>query len=164
MIKFIPALLLIHVCSLPVGAAHAADASDGAVRIAAISALNPTPLQKTLTRAVATDLESREASLGAPEAYLRSIQLQNQQQLTTSADSDETQAVAVVATPLLPEERSDTHLSPTGIGSLYWAARHPTQAWRVLLPIQSGDGSGASANVRASCVVFPQPPNDAATC
>lgn len=27
----------------------------------------------------------------------------------------------------------------TGIGSLYWAARHPRQAWRVVLPIHSGE-------------------------
>jgi hypothetical protein len=25
-------------------------------------------------------------------------------------------------------------VSPTGLGSLYWAAQHPTQAWRILLP------------------------------
>jgi hypothetical protein len=25
---------------------------------------------------------------------------------------------------------------PAGIGSLYWAVRHPTQAWRIVLPIQ----------------------------
>lgn len=27
----------------------------------------------------------------------------------------------------------------TGIGSLYWAVRHPRQAWRVVLPIASGE-------------------------
>lgn len=27
----------------------------------------------------------------------------------------------------------------TGIGSLYWAARHPRQAWKVVLPIHSGE-------------------------
>jgi hypothetical protein len=36
---------------------------------------------------------------------------------------------------LLPEENSDTQVPPAGIGSLYWAARHPSQAWRVVLPV-----------------------------
>lgn len=31
------------------------------------------------------------------------------------------------------------HLRSTGVGSLYWAARHPSQAWRVVLPIRSGE-------------------------
>jgi hypothetical protein len=30
-------------------------------------------------------------------------------------------------------------VSNTGIGSLYWAARHASQAWRVLLPLRSGE-------------------------
>jgi len=41
---------------------------------------------------------------------------------------------ADAAAPLLLEEEPDTHRSVAGIASLYWAARHPTQAWRVFLP------------------------------
>lgn len=83
-----------------------------------------------------------------------------QQRSSTLVDLDLT-GVAVVATPLSSEEQSGTHLSADGIGSLYWAARHPPQAWRVLLPIFSGDSSGASANVRPSCVAFPEPTEEA---
>ena len=37
------------------------------------------------------------------------------------------------------------HVSNAGIGSLYWAARHPSEAWRVLLPVQAGDEPGDDA-------------------
>lgn len=52
---------------------------------------------------------------------------------------------AIATVHFLPEEPSNTRFSRTGLGSLYWAARHPAQAWRVLLPIQ--DGSVARADV-----------------
>ena len=32
-------------------------------------------------------------------------------------------------------ESAGTELSEPGLGALYWAAQHPRQAWRVLLPI-----------------------------
>lgn len=34
-------------------------------------------------------------------------------------------------------DASARHPSESGLGALYWAAHHPRQAWRVLLPIQS---------------------------
>ncbi len=68
-------------------------------------------------------------------------------------DSDETESVAVVTAPVLPDEdESNSHLSLAGLGSLYWAAVHPTQAWRVLLPIQPG--TVGYADTRARCLVF----------
>jgi hypothetical protein len=79
-------------------------------------------------------------------------------------NADEMRGVAVVAAPLYSEETPPAHLSGSGFGSLYWAAQHADQAWRVLFPIQSGDASGASANIRTSCVVFPGSPNDEAPC
>ena len=67
---------------------------------------------------------------------LRSLGLQTPQQAGASADSDEAEAVTVAATPLLAVARPDTQPQLTGIASLLWAARHPAQAWRVLLPIR----------------------------
>jgi hypothetical protein len=66
------------------------------------------------------------------------------------AASDDTQSETVVTTPLVSEE-TPTHLSLAGLGSLYWAARRPAQAWRVLLPIQP-DGV-AYADIRAKCII-----------
>jgi len=93
-------------------------------------------------RAVAAVPPRRTLDLWSPD--LRSLHIQNLQQVVTFADSDEAEAVTIAAAPLLLEEEPDTHLSGAGIASLYWAARHPTQAWRVFFPIQL-DGYHASA-------------------
>jgi hypothetical protein len=58
------------------------------------------------------------------------------QQSVTSSDSDDAEAVTIAAAPLTLEQQPDAQPSLGGIASLYWAARHPTQAWRVFLPIQ----------------------------
>jgi len=141
--KFIPIPLLMTVWSLPVAVAYPADASDNTVRIAAILALEPAVAPKTRTRDVATVPPRRALDLRPPD--LRSLHVQNLQQVATSADSDDAVVVAIVAAQLLPEN-SGMRLFATGLGSLYWAARHPTQAWRVLLPILPDTGSDASAD------------------
>jgi hypothetical protein len=53
----------------------------------------------------------------------------------TPIDAENT-ALVIVGAPQLPEMHSDIRVPQTGIGSLYWALRHPTQAWRILLPEQ----------------------------
>jgi len=53
----------------------------------------------------------------------------------------------------LGKESSDWHLSRVGVGSLYWAARHPKHAWRVLLPVQSDDRSQVTADLKTICTV-----------
>jgi len=59
----------------------------------------------------------------------------------------DTQSVVFVTAPSLPEKTRSTHLAAAGLGSLYWAARHPAQAWRVVLPVQPG--TVAYAEIRA---------------
>jgi hypothetical protein len=119
--------------SLHVTVGYAADALDAPKGIAA---------PKTPTRARATVLPRTNLDLRPPD--LRSLHLQNLHQVVTSADSDEAEAVTIAAAPLLLEETPQTDPSVSGIASLYWAALHPTQAWRVFLPIQL-DGYDASA-------------------
>jgi hypothetical protein len=126
--KFIPALLRIALSSLHVAVGSPADALDD-------------PPRRTL-------------DLRAPD--LRSLHVQNLQQVVTSADSEEAEAVTIAAAPLLLEEEPDTHPSVAGIASLYWAARHPTQAWRVFLPVQL-DGHDAPARTQAGPVACPSP-------
>jgi hypothetical protein len=58
---------------------------------------------------------------------------------------DDMQSVAIATVHFPPDERSDTRCPRTGLGSLYWATRHPAQAWRVLLPIQDGHVTPADA-------------------
>lgn len=76
---------------------------------------------------------------------------------------DETEAVTIAGAPLLPEQKADTHPSPGGIASLYWAARHPTQAWRVFLPIQL-DGKDTAADIRATCSAIATVPSGGLAC
>ena len=52
---------------------------------------------------------------------------------------DQAEAVSVAAAPLSAVAMPDTQPQPTGMASLVWAARHPTQAWRVFLPIPSDE-------------------------
>jgi hypothetical protein len=60
--------------------------------------------------------------------------------LSVRIDSDETPTASVVIAP--PEEKpTGVYVPRTGLGSLYWAARHPGEAWRVLLPIRPGQAS-----------------------
>jgi hypothetical protein len=144
LIKLIPTLLLIPVCLLPVGVAYSADAPDGPVRIAAISALDAAaPARATL-------------DLRPPD--LQSLQWTDSLLANSPENSDEPQAVAIVVGSSLPQERWDTSISLAGIGSLYWAARHPAQAWRVLLPILPGDEFDAYVAVSTRCTVVSSVP------
>jgi hypothetical protein len=188
--KFIATLLVIPVCSLHIGLAYSADVPDATVRGAAISALNPAALPSALIPVLTLDFESREPGFGAavPNTTIpyedaasrkasiptgrtldlrlpdpRRVYVPHRQQASMLVDSDEEQAVSIVTAPLLPEERSDIHLSLSGIGSLFWAARHPAQAWRVLLPIEPGDGPDISADLRTMCAVLAEAPSGRGT-
>jgi hypothetical protein len=105
---------------------------------------------------------TRTLDLRPPDLPSMSVQLPPK--ATFPADADETLDVAMVSAPPTPEESSNTHLSRSGIGSIYWAARHPAQAWRVLLPVVPGDGSAAFEDLRAECATFVRSPAGEATC
>ena len=127
-------LLLLAVCSLATGAAYSKDAPSGTARL---------------------DLQPPD---------LRTFQVRLPPEATFPADADEMPHVAIVSAPPTPEESSYTHLSRSGIGSIYWAARHPAQAWRVLLPIVPGDGSTAFEDIRAECATFVRSPGGQPAC
>jgi hypothetical protein len=165
--KFTSTLLLIPVCLLPVSMAYSADAPDGTIRVAAISALAPVAVPKIATHQDAPPGKAAPPArvpldLRAPD--LRGVQWQDLLRAMPPSDSDEAQAVAVVAASLPPKESSNTYLSLAGIGSLYWAARHPSQAWRVLLPMEPGDDSDAYADVRSRCALIAIAPTARPAC
>jgi hypothetical protein len=54
-----------------------------------------------------------------------------------------------VESPAAPETGS--HLSQAGLGSLVWAAHHPSSAWRVLAPVQPDDSSGPAIDPATVC-------------
>jgi hypothetical protein len=145
---FISALLLIPICSLPVGAAYSADA----VRNAAISRQDA-----TMTIPVRELLDLRPPDM-------RSTPWMDSVLASIPADSEEPQAAAVVIAVAPLDETSNTNPSFGGIGSLYWAARHPTRAWTMLLPTSAGDEFGAYADIRANCAVFQSAPANRTDC
>jgi hypothetical protein len=57
--------------------------------------------------------------------------------LSVYPEPQDTPTVAVAADREAAEEdRARVSVSPYGFGALYWAALHPSQAWRILLPVQ----------------------------
>jgi hypothetical protein len=84
--------------------------------------------------------------------------------LSVHVDSGETEAVSLVTAPSAAEEKSSVHLSHAGIGSLYWAAHNPAQAWRVMLPVQPGDAGGAYAHISTRCAIITGAPTGRAGC
>lgn len=51
--------------------------------------------------------------------------------LSIHTDGDDLQAVAVTTNSAPPKLR----FARNGLGSLYWAAQHPAQAWKIVAPI-----------------------------
>jgi len=125
--RFMPILLPIALSFLPVAVAYPADAT---------------------TRAATSGAARRTLDLRPPS--LESLHLQNPPQIVTSAESDEAEAVTLAAAPLLLEDSPDMHPSVGGIASLFWAARHPTQVWRVVLPVQLADDADTENRGRAA--------------
>ncbi|MEJ0035699.1 MAG: hypothetical protein WDO68_06430 [Gammaproteobacteria bacterium] len=64
--------------------------------------------------------------------------------LSIHAEPDEVDSVSVAADRDPSEENGPrVRLSPYGFGAVYWAAHHPSQAWRVVLPVDSTDTEGS---------------------
>jgi hypothetical protein len=86
------------------------------------------------------------------------------EQLGATADSQETDAISVIDTSARAEDTSDVHVSRTGIGSVYWAARHPAEAWRVVAPVNPDSGSLLFEDGRVKCSTFTAPAGRHPTC
>jgi hypothetical protein len=84
--------------------------------------------------------------------------------LSIHVDSDATEAIALVTAPMSTQEKSSVHLSHAGIGSLYWAAHNPGEAWRVMLPVQPGNAGGAYAHISTRCAIITGAPTGRAGC
>jgi hypothetical protein len=67
---------------------------------------------------------------------LQSLNVAGRQPIGAPSSSEEAEAVTIAAARLLSQEEPDAQPSPGGFASLYWAGRHPTQAWRIFLPLR----------------------------
>lgn len=153
-------ILLIPICSLSVGVAYSVDAPAGKIRIAAIAALPVTALPKALMRRTT----SARAALDLRPPDLSSMPRTDSFPASIPAESAEPQASAVVTAALPRDETSNTNLPLTGIGSFYWAARHSTRVWRILIPRQADDEFGAYMDTRTWCSVLPGTPDGRPAC
>jgi|SRR5579862_3087673 len=100
---------------------------------------------------------SMRSSLDLQTPYWQSLEVADQQQIKTPPDTDDEEAVMIAAAPWVLEEKSDAQPSLGGVASLYWAARHATQAWRVFLPVRpDGHHSGSEKSESAAENAAPQ--------
>ena len=96
--------------------------------------------------AAAAVLGNVRAAAGTPALPLKPLDLRppdlhsilstDSPQAISFIDAEDTPAFVIVGAPQLLEMQSHTHVPQTGIGSLYWALRHPKRAWRIMLPEQ----------------------------
>jgi hypothetical protein len=110
-----------------------------------------------------------EAAFSAPldlsMPNLTSPEWQRRLQGPTLDGTDFTQMESVVVTPS-EENKSNLTVAPAGVGSLYWALRHPTESWRILMPAQPGDEFNTQREIAlayndplSDCPGFPGTPN-----
>jgi hypothetical protein len=104
-----------------------------------------------ISLAVAATLGSVTAAAGTPAPPLKSLDLHPPSlqrilltdssqaiasQAITPIEAEDAPALVIVGAPQLQAMDSHIHVPQAGIASLYWAVRHPTRAWRILLPVQ----------------------------
>jgi hypothetical protein len=112
-------------------------------------------------------------AVAEPQVQTQSIQLPYgepfRNRVTDTTVSTQSQWVGAFVAPAARytssiASTSDTQVSGAGIGSLFWAARNPTQGWRVILPIQPDVESDGSSKVKAWCRAYTRPPIERAAC
>jgi hypothetical protein len=108
------------------------DARPGSVIVIDLTGPGPEYLCRNVVAAMRKD--ARVLSIHLDREPLSSLHLQNLQQPVLSLDLDRAEDATIAAAPLLPEESRELHPASGGFAALYWAAHHPTQAWRVFLP------------------------------
>ena len=80
---------------------------------------------------------------------VQSLDVAALQPIETASNSEEAEAVTIAAAPWLAEEEPDGQPSPGAFAALYWAGRHPTQAWRIFLPLPVAADTPAEAAPQA---------------
>ncbi len=73
----------------------------------------------------------------------------------TGPGTEDMVPVTIISAPGLPSDDSQPEVSARGLGAVIWAARHPMEAWRVLLPVPPHDGAGSTDEWRAECAPSP---------
>jgi len=80
------------------------------------------------------------------------------------AEGESLEAVSVVVSPTFPVTEADVPDAATGLDALYWAARHPAAAWRVLLPVVPTDEAGSRSERETVCIPLAAPTGESGEC
>ena len=56
------------------------------------------------------------------------------------------------------------HVSRTGLGAFFWAARHPAHAWTIVTPVRQDSPALAVARRRAQCLAIHDSTHDTTDC
>ncbi len=118
------------------------------------------PSAATAHAGTAVSKHTRKLDLRPPN--FASAEWQRRLQGPTIDRSMEYQTIeSVVVTPGA-DHLPYANVAPAGLGSVYWALTHPTQSWRVLMPVQPGDEFNAEREIAlayndplSSCPGFP---------
>jgi hypothetical protein len=114
--------ILIPLIAIVSGSAYAADSPD-------ITALHLT----AVNAGTALNMPRARLDLRVPE--LRRVMSGSQLLAEMGASSEDAESIQIVAEPVLVPMSFDAQ-APLGIiDSLHWSVDHPTQAWRILLPV-----------------------------
>jgi hypothetical protein len=82
----------------------------------------------------------------------------------SSADADDLGAVTIAAGPTPLTTESGTAVPSTGLGALYWAARHPRVAWRVLLPVVPHEEATSAEESESVCILVSERATGSSPC
>ncbi|HEY4213622.1 MAG TPA: hypothetical protein VGM84_19245 [Steroidobacteraceae bacterium] len=63
-------------------------------------------------------------------------------------------AISVAGARDQPVEVPRLRVAPTGVGSLYWAARHPSEAWKILAPVSADDLPYTYLDMQGECHII----------
>lgn len=123
---------------LVVALAHADDLSTASAEYRSGNAASPTPVPPE--RALQLPLTGPEI-----QAAIKAIYAERQsdpaytgdgvEEVTVTKSVDGLEEVTVTAPEDLLPMRDETREIPGGVAALIWAIAHPTQSWRIFLPI-----------------------------
>ena len=149
------------------GAAYSADQAP--VHRAAVStrpAHSPSSTSPAATRPAGK--QARALDLSAPN-FSSPLWQERLQGPTIDRSLDYVQVPSVIITPS-PGNKSNTTVAPVGLGSMFWALRHPADSWRILMPSEPGTEIGDELDTEtqlklayndplSDCPGFPGTPN-----
>lgn len=118
--------------------AHADDLSSANADTKSVSsaAMTPVPPEGPLRLPVTgAEIQAAIRDLYAERHGAPAFTGDGSEEVTVATSADGLEEVTVTASEDLLPMRDETQEIPGGVAALLWAIAHPTQAWRIFLPI-----------------------------